>query len=223
VSVPASAPAPAAAPARPAPPVAPSAPPRPALAGDPARAFFQGAGAEDVVIPDAELAATMHRLGEVVRILIEGLRDVLMTRASIKTEFRMERTQISAKGNNPLKFALSGEHAVEMILRPKAKGYMDSGAAVKEAIEDIKAHEVAMVTGMQAAIRDVLSKLDPKAVEARAGSGGGLAVLGGRKARLWDEYEKLFAQVSEQAENDFHEFFSREFARAYQEQLGKLK
>jgi type VI secretion system FHA domain protein len=132
----------------------------------------------------------------------------------------MERTQIGAGGNNPLKFSLSGEHAVEMILRPRAKGYMDGPAAVKDALDDIKAHEVAMVTGMQAAIRDVLARLDPAALDGKV-TGGGL--MSNRKARLWEEYEKLFATISDQAENDFHSFFAREFARAYQEQMGKLK
>jgi type VI secretion system FHA domain protein len=144
-----------------------------------------------------------------------------MTRASIKGEFRMERTQISAQGNNPLKFALSGEHAVDMLVRPKAKGYMDAPTAAKEALDDIKAHEVAMVTGMQAAIKDVLHRLDPKGLEARVQGSGG--IMGNRKAKLWEEYERLFEQLSRQAEDDFGEFFAKEFARAYQSQLERLK
>jgi type VI secretion system protein len=210
--------APAAAPA----PRAAQAAPLTAAQTDALRAFFEGAGAEDMVIPEAEMAATMARLGLVVRILIEGLRDILMTRASIKGEFRMERTQISAGGNNPLKFAFSPEHAVEMILRPKAKGYMDAPTAVKEALDDIKAHEVAMVTGMEAAIKDVLARLDPAVLAVRVGGGGLGSLLGGKKARLWEEYEKLYGTIAGEAENDFHEFFAKAFAKAYQDQLTKL-
>lgn len=204
-------------------PVAQPAPARVAASGeasDAARAFFVGAGAEDVVIPDDQLVATMERLGGVMKAMIEGLRDVLMTRASIKGEFRMERTQISAGGNNPLKFALSPEHAVEMILRPKAKGYMEGSTAVGEALADIKAHEVAMVTGMEAAIRGVMAKLDPKKLDGALAGGG---MLSNRKAKLWDEYEKLYAQMAGQADNDFHEFFSKEFSKAYLDQLERLK
>lgn len=216
------APAPIAAPASPA--RAPASPPVSAGAQhDALRAFFEGAGAEDLVIPDAEMAATMARLGLVVRILIEGLRDILMTRASIKGEFRMERTQISAGGNNPLKFAFSPEHAVEMILRPKAKGYMDAPTAVKEALDDIKAHEVAMVTGMEAAIKDVLARLDPAVLSVRVGGGGLGGLLGGKKARYWEEFERLYGTIAGEAENDFHEFFAKAFAKAYQDQLERLK
>ncbi|QYK42392.1 MAG: type VI secretion system-associated FHA domain protein TagH [Paracoccaceae bacterium] len=191
--------------------------------GDALRAFLEGAGAEDLVIPDQEIAATMARMGLVMRILIEGLREILMTRAEIKGEFRMERTQISAGGNNPLKFALSPEHAVEMIVRPKAKGYMDAPTAVREALKDIKAHEVAMVTGMEAAIKDVLKRLDPAILGERVSGGGIGGFLGGKKARLWEEFERLYGTISNEAENDFHEFFAKAFARAYQDQLERLK
>lgn len=224
----------------PPPPVARSAaarpvtPPKPAKAGpapaatageglDAARAFLRGAGVEELSIPDDELIETMERLGGVMHSLIAGLREILMTRSSIKSEFRIERTELAAGGNNPLKFALSAEHAVESIVRPR-KGYMPATEAVSGALGDIKAHEVAMVTGMEAAIKDVLARLDPKALEERIGKGGGIAdMLKGRKSRYWETYEKLYAEIAEQAEHDFHEFFSKEFAKAYQKQLERLK
>lgn len=205
------------------PPPRPPAPQGPPTRVDAARAFFKGAGADDLVIPEDQLAVTMERLGEVVKTMIEGLRSVLMTRADIKSEFRVERTQISAGGNNPLKFALSPEHAVEMILRPRAKGYMDAAQAVREAMDDIQAHEMAMVTGIEAAIRELLGRLDPKGIEERAGAGGFGSVLSNRKARLWDEYEKLYGDMADKAANDFHDFFAKAFSKAYQDQLEKLK
>jgi type VI secretion system FHA domain protein len=158
-----------------------------------------------------------------MRTMVEGLRAVLMTRAEIKGEFRVERTQISAGGNNPLKFALSPEHAVEMVLRPRAKGYMEAAVAVREALDDIQAHEVAMVTGIEAAIRELLARLDPAKITEKTGSSGLSAMLSNPKAKAWDEYEKLYADLKDKAENDFHDFFAKAFSRAYQEQLEKLK
>ena len=215
-------------------PVAPSVAPPPATAApvaapasaaslDAARAFLRGAGVEDLSIPDADMVETMERLGGVMHILIAGLRDILMTRSSIKSEFRIEKTELSAGGNNPLKFSLSAEHAVEFIVKPR-KGYMEASSAVAEALGDIKAHEVAMVTGMEAAIKDVLARLDPKTLEEKIGKGGGFAdMLKGRKSRYWETYEKLYTEIAEQAEHDFHEFFSKEFAKAYKKQLERLK
>ncbi len=189
-----------------------------------ARAFLRALGAADVKVEDAELEATMSRMGHVLRVMIEGMRAILMTRTSIKSEFRIEQTRIQAGGNNPLKFSISPEQAIEAMVRPSAKGYLNSTDAADQALNDIKAHEVAMVTGMESAIKGILKRLDPKRLEEKISVGGGFSsVLKSKKARYWEIYEEMYAEISDQAENDFHELFAREFARAYQEQLDKLK
>ena len=202
-------------------PVPPSAP-----AGDDAaaRAFLRALGAEEGSVKPEELTPTLSRLGQVLRIMVEGMREILMTRTSIKSEFRIEQTMIQAGGNNPLKFSISPEQAIEAMVKPKAKGYLDATEAASQALDDIKAHEVAMVTGMESALRGVLSRLDPARLEDRISGASGLSgMLKSKKARYWETYEKMYAEIADQAENDFHELFAREFARAYKEQLDKLK
>lgn len=195
-----------------------------ALPGDAARAFLLGIGAEDVRISDAELTTTMARMGRVMKTFVTGLREILMTRTSIKSEFRIEQTMIGAGGNNPLKFSISPEQAIEAMVRPATKGYLSPETAAEQALNDIKAHEIAMVTGMEAALKGVLARLDPKELEGKISSGGGLGgLLKGKKARYWEVYEQMYAQISDEAENDFQELFSREFARAYKDQLDQLK
>jgi len=187
-------------------------------------AFLRGVGAQDVQIDPADHANSLARMGRVMRSLIIGLREILMTRTSIKSEFRIEQTMISAGGNNPLKFSITPEQAVEAMVRPATKGYLSPETAAEQALNDIKAHEVAMVTGMEAALKGILGRLDPKALEAQLETKGGLGgLLKGKKARYWDIYEQLYAEIADQAENDFHDLFSREFARAYKAQLDKLK
>jgi type VI secretion system protein len=189
-----------------------------------ARAFLDALDVEGLVISDEELHTTMGRMGRVMRTMITGLREILMTRTSIKSEFRIEQTMISAGGNNPLKFSISPDQAIEALVKPKARGYLGSETATEQALNDIKAHEVAMVTGMEAALKGILARLDPEVLGAQIETGGGIgSLLKGKKARYWEVYEKMYGQISDQAENDFHELFSREFARAYKEQLDKLK
>jgi type VI secretion system protein len=190
---------------------------------DAARAFLAALGAEDLDLPEAELAETMARLGAVMRVIVTGLREVLMTRTSIKSEFRIEQTRISAGDNNPLKFSVSPDQAIEAMVRPRAKGYLAAQAAAEQALDDIKAHEVAMVTGMEAALRGILKRLDPATLSGRIETGGGIGrLLKGRKALYWETYEKMYAEISDQATSDFHDIFSREFAEAYRRQLEKL-
>ena len=189
-----------------------------------AKAFLASVSDDAIEIGDEDLQTTMARMGRVMKAMITGLREILMTRTSIKSEFRIEQTMISAGGNNPLKFSISAEQAIEALVKPATKGYLGAETATEQALNDIKAHEVAMVTGMEAALKGVLARLDPKVLEEKIETGGGLGgLLKGKKARYWEVYEKMFAEISDQAENDFHELFSREFARAYKEQLDKLK
>ena len=189
-----------------------------------ARAFIAALDVEELVIDDADLERTMTRMGRVMRTMIVGLREILMTRTSIKSEFRIDQTMIASGGNNPLKFSLSEDDAVIALLKPKAKGYLSSETATEQALDDIKAHEIAMVTGMEAAIKGVLAKLDPDVLAGQIETSTAIgSMFKGKKARYWEVYEKMYAQISDQAENDFHELFSREFARAYKEQLEKLK
>lgn len=205
-------------------PAAPETPPAPSGPSEAARAFLTSVGSEDLKIEDDELTKTMARMGRIMKTLVVGLREILMTRTSIKSEFRIEQTMIGAGGNNPLKFSISPEQAIEAMVRPATKGYLSPETAAEEALEDIKAHEVAMVTGMEAALKGVLAKLDPAELSGQIETSGALGSLfKGKKARYWEVYEKMYAQISDQAENDFHDLFSREFARAYQDQLNKLK
>ncbi len=190
------------------------------ISGDAARIFFAAADASELDIPDADLSAAMERSGAAYRIMVEGLRDVLMTRASIKSEFRLGQTMISPDGNNPIKFSISGDQAVEAMLKPNMPGYLPAEKAAKEAMNDIKAHEVAMMTGMQAAIKELLAKFDPAALSERIESKKGL--FGGKKAQKWDIFEKMYGEIAREAEDDFQALFGKAFAKAYEDQLRKI-
>lgn len=219
-------PAPAPDPAvQPDPPGAPVPPPV-ATPGDiaAARAFLEALGEEAGHVSDEELPALMARMGAVMRMMIEGLREILMTRSAIKSEFRIEQTQISAGGNNPLKFSISAEQAIQAMVKPTTRGYLPADEAAREALSDIKAHEVATITGMEAALKGILARLDPAVLEERIQTGGGLgAMLKSRKAQYWDIYERMYAEIADQAENDFHDLFAKEFARAYRAQMERIK
>ncbi len=174
-------------------------------------------------IPGADAPAVMGRVGRVFRSLVEGLRETLMARTMLKSEFRIETTMIAAKGNNPLKFSVTPETAVEGMIRP-SRGFLDPEEAAREAIDDLAAHQVAMVTGMEAALKGVLAELSPAQLEGKIAASGGLgSMFKGKKARYWEAYEQLYAGIAGQAESDFHDLFAREFAKAYQAQLRRLK
>lgn len=201
-------------------PVTSAAPP---VSTNAARAFLEQAGAGHLQIPDEELTAIMERLGTVFQAMVAGMREILITRASIKGELRMNRTMIQSGGNNPLKFSISPEQAVEAMVRPSTPGYLDAETATSEALNDIKAHEVAMMTGMEAALKDLLARLDPEKLTDRIETGSSLSgLLGGKKAKYWEAYAAMYSDIAKEAEDDFQSAFGREFARAYEDQLKKI-
>ena len=44
-----------------------------------------------------------------------------------------------------------------------------------------------------------------------------------RKARLWDQFCKLYAGIATEAEDDFHSLFGKAFAKAYDEQMERFR
>ena len=211
--------------AAPAPPAAfapaltpePAARPAPAPAGEDAddllAAFMRGAG-----VPEsrpADPAAAMAALGRAFRAMVGGLRETLIARAAVKSEFRIEQTLIRARGNNPLKFAATDDDALAALLGTGRHAGMTAEAAVSESLRDLRLHEVATMTAMQSAVRSLLRELAPAKLREESGAGGLLAAQ--RKARSWDAYEALHARVTQALADDFDSVFGRAFARAYEQ------
>ena len=77
----------------------------------------------------------------------------------------------------------------------------------------------------RAALAGVLHRFDPAVLEQRLSGKSMLDSLlpMNRRARLWDLYTELYREIASEAEDDFHALFGREFLRAYEEQVERLK
>jgi type VI secretion system FHA domain protein len=211
---------PRAAPPRAAPPPPPS--PEP-IAEDGAllAAFLEGVELRDA--QPADPTSTMLALGKAFRALVSGLRAVLIARAAIKGEFRIEQTMIQARGNNPLKFSAGDDDALAALLGTGRRTDMAPHEAVADALRDIRLHELASMAAMQAAVRSMLDGLDPAKLRAGAEQGGGMTVLPAqKKARAWDAYEALHARTVQALTDDFDSAFGKAFARAYERALQEV-
>jgi len=189
------------------------------------RVFLEGAGLEDMQLSDADLEKTMHALGQIFREVIGGLRDILMGRTAFKSEFRLERTMIQQRENNPLKFSISADEALLAILRRPGPGYMPAVEAVHQGVEDVKAHQLAVVAGLQVALAALLREFDPENLKQRLEQQRSVIanlMPGAKNAKAWEIYEAFYKEVAEGAEQGFDGPFGREFRRAYEEQLKKL-
>lgn len=181
-------------------------------------AFLRGAGIEHLRIDAAQAQAQMEALGRSYRLMVEGLIDVLRARSSLKGEFRLQQTSIAPVQNNPLKFAPNADEALLLLLRHGNAAFMAPDQAVRDSFDDLRAHQLAVMAGMQAAIEHLLARFEPGQLEARLAPPSGLAkVFGGsRQAHCWQQFTALYEQMSREAEDDFHDLFGREFSRAYE-------
>lgn len=185
-------------------------------------AFLEGAGVAGLALgPDPEHA--MREAGAVFRALVEGIRLVLISRASIKNELRVEQTMLRARDNNALKFSVTTEDAIAALLQPSRPGYKLPLDATTEAFDDVRSHEMAVMAGVQTALMGLLKRFEPAALEKRLEPGMlGSILPSARKARTWELFCTTYHTIATEAQEDFQSVFGREFARAYDAQMQKL-
>ena len=161
----------------------------------------------------------LKSLGAAFRSVVSGLRQVMIARAAIKGEFRIEQTMIQAVGNNPLKFSADDDDALAGLIGLGRRGGMTPERAISDAMRDMRLHELAMATAMQRAARDMLASLAPRQLEEKTQRGLFDALPERRKARLWEKYEALHRATEQALAEDFDSVFGKSFVRAYEQAM----
>lgn len=222
------------APARAATPAVPLVAPAPRAAAAPAAAVSADEAAliaallDGLGMPDLRIEhltpGLLKLIGQLLRESTRGAVELLVARAALKREMRADVTMIVARENNPLKFSPSVEVALHHLLSPPAPGFMAAAPAVRDAFDDLRAHQLGVMAGMKAALDGVLQRFSPMQLEAKLSKGSTITNLipAARKARLWELFQELFGQISNEAQDDFDELFGKAFLRAYEAQLDRL-
>jgi predicted component of type VI protein secretion system len=189
------------------------------------RAFFDGAGVPQKDLSAEQAERLMRDCGAALRAAIEGLMMLLIARGEMRKEFQAEeRTMVAARDNNPLKLMSDPHEAMAFVFDPsdRTDGFLDPVQAIGDACEDLRAHEIALMAGMRAAILGALRRFDPHALERAQEKAGGLGLVG-RKGKLWDLFVAQQEKLAQDAQDDFQKVFGRDFMGAYQAQLRRLK
>ncbi|WP_026077863.1 type VI secretion system-associated FHA domain protein TagH [Pseudomonas sp. PAMC 26793] len=189
------------------------------------QAFLRGAGLDQLRLDKAQAEAQMESIGRSYRLMVEGLIDVLRARSSLKGEFRMQQTVIQPVENNPLKFAPNADEALLLLLRHSNQAFMAPDVAVRDSFDDLRAHQLAVMAGVEAAIKHLLTRFEPAQLEERMGKPGGLSSIfnGSRQAQYWQQFSELYSNISREAQEDFQDLFGREFSRAYEEHSSRQR
>lgn len=163
--------------------------------------------------------------GEMLREAVGGTMDILLARSMTKRDSHIDMTMIGARSNNPLKFFPNPESALSQMLIADAPAYLPGVTALAAAFDDLKAHELAVIVGMRAALGEVVQRFEPARIEQRLSVPGRFDKLmpGTRKARLWDLLTALYADLVRDGDEDVQRIFGEKFALAYLEQIGRLR
>ena len=160
----------------------------------------------------------MEAFGREYRMMAEGLMQLLRMRAEEKGNARIAQTVVSAARVNPLKFMPTVDDALAVLIAPPSGGFTDAETAIAGAVRDLAAHQVSTWRGTQAALRRMVDRFDPTALEKELEALGLLETLlaGGRRAKLWELYEKRFREIAQSAETRFLGEVGADFRDAYE-------
>ena len=134
-------------------------------------------------------------------------------------------TMIRAAENNPFKFSVGVDDALSNLLFRHSRGYLPPIQAAQEALDDVQAHQMAMLAGLRAALQALLGHFDPAALERKVRTESMMdnLVPMAKKAKCWDSFNKVYAEVSADTADDFMNLFGPIFSRAYEDQVARLK
>ena len=194
-------------------------------AGEFRRAFARGAGISPESIGNRSSAEFAELLGRMIRILADELRALLIARAETKGIVRASnQTMIQAIDNNPFRFSPTAEDALRIILGPPTTSYLDGPKALDLSFRDLKNHQIATFTAMQQALKLLMEDLDPEKIDKSVDQERGIgAMMGSRKARLWDTFQTKWQAKAAQHGDGMVDNFMMLFAKCYDQASRKQR
>jgi len=177
-------------------------------------------------VPDAVITPELSRhLGQIIRIVVAGLMDILQSRQKIKEEFGIQHTMFRPADNNPLKFSANVEDALHNLLVKRNAAYLGPVEAFADAFDDLRDHQLAMLAGLRVAFDAMLTEFDADRLQDAFDtqmSKHALPLMPA-KMRYWELYREKCQELVKDPDATFDRLFGEEFRRAYEEQFRKLK
>lgn len=186
------------------------------------KAFVGGLG-----LPSSHLIdeRTAEHTGTMIRLLVEGLVELLKARSEIKRQLGVtDRTEIRGHANNAFKLDLSTLERVQYIFSPHVGAtYMPAAQAVRESISELQMHEHATLLAARAALEGALKEFEPARLRSQLihGRSSSMPLLG--NARAWKAYEDYYQRRSAHFGDWLEKTFDRYFTPTYAQESTRLK
>src|SRR5688572_6010534 len=188
-------------------------------------ALCRGAGIDPASLPADAHNVLLTLAGQMLREAVLGLMESLKSRSDMKNRMRLNQTTIQPGENNPLKFSASVEEAVLKLLDPHSSRYLGPIEAIRESFADVRTHQTALVGAMQAAVDELMTRIEPGELQERFDRGLKRGPLLGatNKMKYWDLYMEFYQALNHRGEQGLPTLFSEEFARTYAEKVAPKK
>jgi type VI secretion system FHA domain protein len=185
--------------------------------------FIQALGLDSSRLTESEITELTTMSGQLMREIVDGMMSVLRSRTSIKNEFRMNVTTIQPVENNPLKFSVSVDDALENMFLKKSNAYKKPVDAFREGFQEIAEHQVAMIGGIRQGFERMMERFNPDNLEKNFNKQGRSGMIPGmQKAKYWNSYTEYYSGFSDNMESSFQHLFGSDFVSAYEDQLRRL-
>ena len=197
--------------------------PQPARDSAAFAAFADGLGLTAREIEQAGGDAFLRRAGGLLRLCLQGMVANARARASLKNEFRLDMTLVNSRDNNPVKFSANVDQVLRHMLTDEQGSFLSVEEGVEECIDDFQEHQLAMMAGMQRAFMALIQQLSPDELERRFERLNTRGIsMSSKGSRYWQAYRELHHELQEE-DDIFAAMFAEPFAKAYDEQIAKLK
>ena len=187
------------------------------------RVLVEALGLDMTRLSDSDIVEINRVAGLLLREIIDGMLGVLRSRASIKNEFRMNVTTIQPIENNPLKFSVSVDDALENLFIKKSNAYKKPVEAFREGFQEIAEHQLAMIAGIRQGFEAMMERFNPEQLEKGFSKQvKGSVIPGMQKAKFWSSYTDYYQGFTDNMESSFQHLFGSDFVTAYEDQLRRL-
>jgi type VI secretion system protein len=188
-------------------------------------AFCRGAGIDPASLPADTQNVLLTLAGQMLRESVLGLMESLKGRSDLKSRLRLNQTTIQPGENNPLKFSASVDEAVMKLLDPHSSRYLGPIEAIRESFADIRTHQTALAGAIQAAVDELMNRIEPGELQERFDRGLKRGPLLGatNKMKYWDLYTEFYQVLNQRSEQGLPTLFTEELARTYAEKVTPKK
>ena len=175
--------------------------------------------------PSTDPLEVMENAGRVLKEFVDGTSDLLASRTSLKSMFRLDQTTVLPRHNNPLKLAENTRDSMMQLLVGKEGEYLCPVDAVREVCRDLKFHHDAVLEAMIGAYQEFADRFDPDELQQNFDK-----TLDGKpifkkmnQLKYWQLYCDLYPIMTQPGSGRFPHQFSEEFVRCYEKQLAEFK